>query len=401
VLAGTNRADVLDKALLRPGRFDRQIQVSLPDIKGRASIFKVHLKNIKLGHDLEDVANRMSALTPGMSGADIANVCNEAALIAARHKKKEVQLVDFEAACDRVIGGLEKKNHVMNAAEKKLVAYHEAGHAVVGWFLEHADPLLKVTIVPRGNGALGFAQYLPKELSLYQTEQLTDMMCMALGGRAAEQAFFGKISTGASDDLKRVTKIAYGQVTMYGMNANIGHLNFSPGANEQQFVKPYSEHTAEKIDHEVSAMIAEAYERTLGLVDKYKDKVEALAQKLLEVETVNHDIITDILGPRPHVNDAYRDYMEAQKVIRVQREELAAKAKEGTKEKAAAESKALDDKIKAAEEAIKNGNEAAEKEGDAEVEMAAEEGGPTKADEKAPKAAKEGDDKESKGKTEK
>lgn len=207
VLAGTNRVDILDQALLRPGRFDRQINIDKPDIKGRTQIFGVHLKKLKLNVEVEFLKKRLAALTPGFSGADIANICNEAALIAARHEKEGIELVDFEQAVDRVIGGLEKPNSIMSPEEKKLVAYHEAGHAVAGWFLEHADPLLKVTIVPRGKGALGFAQYLPKELSLYQTEQLMDMICMALGGRVAEELFFGKISTGASDDLKKVTNI--------------------------------------------------------------------------------------------------------------------------------------------------------------------------------------------------
>jgi ATP-dependent metalloprotease FtsH len=312
VLAGTNRADILDKALLRPGRFDRQIQVDKPTIQGRSQIFKVHLKKLQLGHELDDLAHRLAALTPGMTGADIANVCNEAALIAARTNKNNVGLVDFEAAVDRVLGGLERKSHVMNPDEKKIVAYHEAGHAVVGWFLEHADPLLKVTIVPRGAGALGFAQYLPKELALYQTEQLTDMMCMALGGRAAEHHFFSQISTGAADDLKKVTRIAYGQVAVYGM-AGLGHVSYQQDENQEQFTKPYSEATAQKIDSEVSRLVSSAYSRTRGLVEKYKDKVEALAQKLLEVETINHDIIVSVLGPRPFVSDSYREYMAAQK----------------------------------------------------------------------------------------
>jgi len=213
---------------------------------------------------------------------------------------------------DRVLGGLERTSHVMNPDEKKIVAYHEAGHAVVGWFLEHADPLLKVTIVPRGAGALGFAQYLPKELALYQTEQLTDMMCMALGGRAAEQHFFDKVSTGAADDLKKVTRIAYGQVAVYGM-AGLGHVSYQQDENSDQFTKPYSEATARKIDGEVSRLIGTAYARTRAMVEQYKDKVEALAQKLLEVETINHDIIVGVLGPRPFVSDSYREYMEAQK----------------------------------------------------------------------------------------
>ena len=243
VLAGTNRADILDQALLRPGRFDRQILIDKPDIRGRKQIFMVHLQPLKVNYPLDDLADRMSALTPGFAGADIANICNEAAIIAARHNKDHIDLKDFEAAVDRVIGGIEKKNSVMTPKEKRIVAYHEAGHAVAGWFLEHANPLLKVTIVPRGSGALGFAQYLPQELSLYNTHQLEDMMCVALGGRAAEKVFFDVVSTGASDDLKKVSGIAYAQITTYGMNSAIGNVSFQ-GGEENQFYKPYSDHTA-------------------------------------------------------------------------------------------------------------------------------------------------------------
>lgn len=249
VLAGTNRADILDPALLRPGRFDRQILIDNPDIRGRKQIFRVHLKPLKIGLDMDEIADRMAALTPGFSGADIANVCNEAALIAARNRKEAIQLVDFEAACDRVIGGLEKPNKVMNPAEKKRVAYHEAGHAVAGWFLEHASPLLKVTIVPRGAAALGYAQYLPNEVNLYNPSQLEDMVCMMLGGRCSEQIFMGDISSGASDDLKKVTNVLYSQISIYGMNDKVGNLSYQQ--DEGTFQKPYSEQTAQMIDEEV------------------------------------------------------------------------------------------------------------------------------------------------------
>jgi cell division protease FtsH len=251
-------------------------------------------------------------LTPGFVGADIANICNEAALIAARSSKESVGLVDFEKAVDRVIGGLEKKTMVLSPLEKKIVAYHEAGHAVAGWFLEHADPLLKVTIVPRSSGALGFAQYLPKEIKLYQEAQLNDMMCMTLGGRAAEQVFFGKVSTGASDDLKKVTRIAYGTVTTYGMNSKLGNISFAPDGNEQQFTKPYSDKTAETIDEEVREIIAKNYARTIQLLTDKKDIVENLAQRLIKEETVNHDVLIEVMGKRPFSNDAYVEYLTAQ-----------------------------------------------------------------------------------------
>jgi len=310
VLAGTNRADILDQALLRPGRFDRQITIDKPDIKGRNQIFKVHLQNLTMNVDQDFVAKRLAALTPGFAGADIANICNEAALIAARSDKDAIELIDFEKAVDRVIGGLEKPNSVMSEEEKRLVAYHEAGHAVVGWFLENADPLLKVTIVPRGNGALGFAQYLPKELSLYQTEQLVDRICMALGGRAAEQVFFGKISTGAADDLKKVTKIAYAQVAIYGMNERVGNVSYQQEEGDSQFTKPYSEYTAQLIDEEVGKLVEKSYARTIALVEEYKEQVDALAQRLLKDETVNHDGIVEVLGDRPYSTPSYLEFVK-------------------------------------------------------------------------------------------
>merc|ERR1719502_1235520 len=243
VLAGTNRVDILDQALLRPGRFDRQVEVGKPEIKGRKEVFKVHLRNLTLSEDMDDVAKRLAALTPGMAGAEIANVCNEAALIAARDDEATVQLTHFQKAVERVIGGLEKKNRILSLSERTTVAYHEAGHAIAGWFLEHADPLLKVSIVPRGQAALGYAQYLPQEHALYSMEQLQDMMCMTLGGRVSEEIKFERITTGAQDDLQKVTRIAYQQVTNFGMNEKIGRLSFPQPDGQPEFQKPYSDAT--------------------------------------------------------------------------------------------------------------------------------------------------------------
>jgi len=263
VLAATNRPDVLDSALLRPGRFDRQISIDKPDIVGREAIFKVHLKPIKIKEEVDP--KKLAAQTPGFAGAEIANVCNEAALIAARRNKEAVDMQDFQDAIDRVIGGLEKKNKIISPEEKKIVAYHEAGHAVAGWFLEHADPLVKVSIVPRGVAALGYAQYLPKEQFLYQTEQLVDEMCMTLAGRAAEEIIFGKISTGALSDLERITKMAYSMVSVYGMNDKLGNISFYESKSDgYKMTKPYSEATAEMIDQEVSKLIQFAYTRPSG-----------------------------------------------------------------------------------------------------------------------------------------
>lgn len=298
VLAGTNRPDILDKALLRPGRFDRQISIDRPDINGREQIFRVHLAKLKLDKPVDHYSERLAALTPGFAGADVANVCNEAALIAARRDKDAVGMEDFENAVDRVIGGLEKKNKVISAEERRTVAYHEAGHAVVGWFLEHAEPLLKVSIVPRGSAALGFAQYLPNENVLATKEQLRDMMAMALGGRAAEEVMLGKISTGAQNDLERVTRSAYSQVAIYGMNEAVGLLSFPP--EEGRLDKPYSEDTARLIDTEVRALVDEAYKRTLGLLKDKKSLVEDMAQALLSKEVLNLEELEALLGKRPY-----------------------------------------------------------------------------------------------------
>ena len=300
ILAATNRPDVLDTALLRPGRFDRQISIDKPDLVGREQIFKVHLKPIKTAEVVD--AKKLSAQTPGFAGAEIANVCNEAALIAARRNKQSVDMQDFQDAIDRVIGGLEKKNKIISPEEKRIVAYHEAGHAIAGWYLEHADPLVKVSIVPRGVAALGYAQYLPKEQFLYTTEQLTDGMCMTLGGRVAEDIVFGKISTGAQNDLERITKLSYAMVTIYGMNSIVGNVSFHDPQNEYNFNKPYSEKTAEMIDLEVRKIIGDAYERTKQLLVDKREGLEKLAQKLLEKEILFQADLEEILGKRPFDN---------------------------------------------------------------------------------------------------
>lgn len=297
VLAATNRPDVLDSALLRPGRFDRQIAIDKPDLKGREDIFKVHLKPIKVSKSLD--IHKLAEQTPGFAGADIANVCNEAALIAARKNKEAVDMQDFQDAVDRVIGGLEKKNKIISPEEKKIIAYHEAGHAICGWFLEHAYPLLKVTIVPRGTAALGYAQYTPKEQYLYNTDQLNDQICMTLGGRASEDIFFGKISTGAQNDLQQITRIAYSMVTVYGMNDKVGNISFYDPQQENAFTKPYSDDTAKLIDYEVRQLIDSAYERTKQLLTAKKEEVEKLANALLEKEVLFQSDVEALIGKRP------------------------------------------------------------------------------------------------------
>ena len=298
ILAATNRPDVLDSALLRPGRFDRQISIDKPDIIGRDAIFKVHLGPIKLDKEVDP--KKLAAQTPGFAGAEIANVCNEAALIAARKDKEAVDMKDFQDAIDRVIGGLEKKSKIISPEEKKIVAYHEAGHAVAGWYLEHADPLVKVSIVPRGVAALGYAQYLPKEQFLYQTEQLFDEMCMTLGGRAAEEIIFDKVSTGALTDLERVTKMAYSIVTIYGMNDKIGNVSFYDSKqSEYNFNKPYSEATAETIDEEVRKIIADAFDRTKKLLSEKREQLEIVAKELLEKEIIFQNDLERLIGKRP------------------------------------------------------------------------------------------------------
>ena len=297
ILAATNRPDVLDNALLRPGRFDRQITIDRPDLVGREAIFKVHLQPIKISQTLD--IHKLAEQTPGFAGADIANVCNEAALIAARKNKEAVDMSDFQDAIDRVIGGLEKKNKIISPEEKEIIAYHEAGHAICGWYLEHAYPLLKVTIVPRGTAALGYAQYTPKEQYLYNTDQLMDQICMTLGGRASEDIFFGKISTGASNDLQQITKIAYSMITMYGMNDKVGNISFYDPAQENYFTKPYSEETGKMIDEEVRKLIDVAYVKTKALLEEKREDVEKLAKELLKKEVLFQSDVEALIGKRP------------------------------------------------------------------------------------------------------
>ncbi|XP_043715051.1 ATP-dependent zinc metalloprotease FTSH 10, mitochondrial-like isoform X2 [Telopea speciosissima] len=308
VLAGTNRPDILDKALLRPGRFDRQIAIDKPDIKGRDQIFQVYLKKLKLDHEPSYFSQRLAALTPGFAGADIANVCNEAALIAARSEGTQITLDHFEAAIDRIIGGLEKKNRVISKLERRTVAYHESGHAVAGWFLEHAEPLLKVTIVPRGTAALGFAQYVPNENLLMTKEQLFDMTCMTLGGRASEQVLLGKISTGAQNDLEKVTKMTYAQVAVYGFSDKVGLLSFPPREDSYEMIKPYSSKMGAMIDNEVREWVGKAYERTVQLIEEHKEHVAQIAELLLEKEVLHQEDLVKVLGERPFTSAEPSNY---------------------------------------------------------------------------------------------
>jgi len=324
VLAGTNRVDILDKALTRPGRFDRQITVDLPDLKGRREVFMIHMKGLKLEDPPEDVAGRLAGLTPGFAGADIANLCNEAAIVGARRKGESVTMADFEAATDRIIGGLES-NKIMSDDERSIVAHHEAGHAVAGWFLEHADPLLKVTIIPRSSGALGYAQYLPKEVFLRTQDQIMDIVKMALAGRAAEEVFFGRVTTGASSDLMKVTQLVYSTIQLYGMNSRVGQLAFPKDENQFGADKPYSDATAEAMDEEARKIVDEAYKQTVELITEKKQEVEKLALLLMEKETIINDDVVDAIGERPFKGHSVYDEFVSQR-------KAAKKAKESKEE---------------------------------------------------------------------
>jgi AFG3 family protein len=314
LMAATNRSDVLDAALMRPGRFDRQIGIDLPDLKGREQIFNVHLKMIKTTENVDPAA--LAELTPGFAGADIANVCNEAALIAARRNKTGVEMDDFNYALDKVIGGLEKKSKIIAPEEKKIIAYHEAGHAICGWYLENAMPLLKVTIVPRGIGTLGYAQYLPKDEYITRTEALLDRMCMTMGGRAAEKIVFGKISTGAQSDLDQVTRMAYAMVAVYGMNEKVGNVSYY-GMSNDSFNRPYSDETASLMDKEVRKLADEQYARAQVLLSERRVELETLAHQLLEKEVLLKSDVEKLIGPRPSSTKVAHEMMMGNGVAEV------------------------------------------------------------------------------------
>ncbi len=318
ILAATNRADILDKALMRAGRFDRQIYVDMPDVKERVQIFNVHLKNVKTDPAVD--VDFLARQTPGFSGADIANICNEAALIAARHGAATVVQKDFLAAVDRIIGGLEKKNKIITPNEKRSIAFHEAGHAVTSWLLEYASPLVKVTIVPRGR-SLGAAWYLPEERQITTTDQILDEMCATLGGRAAEQVIFGKISTGALSDLEKVTKQAYAMVGIYGLNDRIGNLSYYDSSGDNQFTKPYSDETARTMDEEVSKLVEAAYQRALHLLTENREKLEELAQLLLDKEVIFKEDLERVLGVRPYV-DRQTQIDEAETTAQIEKDRI-------------------------------------------------------------------------------
>lgn len=337
LMAATNRPDVLDKALMRPGRFDRQIGIDRPDLTGRLGIFKVHLKEIKTCDSVNTQA--LAEMTPGFVGADIANVCNEAALIAARRDKKCVEMDDFNYALDRVIGGLEKKNKIISPKEKEIIAYHESGHAICGWFLVHASPLVKVTIVPRGIGTLGYAQYLPKEEYITRKEQLLDRMCMTFGGRAAEDIIFDKISTGAQNDLDQVTKMAYSMVVIYGMDEDVGLVSFH-GMSKDTFQKPYSEETSSMIDKAVRKLVVEQYNRAKKLLLERREELEILAEHLLDKEVLLKSDVIELIGERP-----FKDDKKTSIHVDTQEEDKEIAETEGKKSEDTEETLPIDDNI--------------------------------------------------------
>ncbi|SSD61799.1 probable Mitochondrial respiratory chain complexes assembly protein YTA12 [Saccharomycodes ludwigii] len=322
VLAGTNRPDVLDSALMRPGRFDRHINIDKPELEGRKQIFKVHLSKIKIAGGMTDLQNRLAVLTPGFSGADIANVCNEAALIAARDNADYVRLEHFEQAVERVIGGVERKSRVLSPEEKKVVAYHEAGHAVCGWYLEFADPLLKVSIIPRGQGALGYAQYLPGDIYLLTEQQLKDRMTMALGGRVSEELHFPSVTSGASDDFQKVTRMASAMVTELGMSPKLGWVNYQR-KNDYDYSKPFSEETAAIVDDEVYRIVQECHDRCESLLKEKENDVEKIAQLLLKKEVLTREDMIHLLGKRPFPerNDAFDKYLNSKETEKLKKEE--------------------------------------------------------------------------------
>lgn len=295
ILAATNRPDLLDPALLRPGRFDRRINIDKPDLNGREAIFKVHLKKIVVADDVD--ARHLAEQTPGFAGAEIANTCNEAALHAARKHHDKVTMEDFNSAIDRVVGGLEKRNKLISPKEKKIIAFHETGHALCGWFLKHAHPLVKVSIIPRGMAALGFAQYLPREQNLYTREELLDTICMTLGGRAAEELVFGDVSTGAQNDLERTTSMAYSMIALYGMDKEVGPFSFKDLQNEYSLRSPYSDETAKLIDEQARKLIGDCYNRTLELLKAHRDELDQVANKLIEKEILYRADLEEMLGP--------------------------------------------------------------------------------------------------------
>ena len=309
IFAGTNRVDVLDPALLRAGRFDRHIAVDKPDIRGRKAIAKIYLAKIQVDGDVDDLAQKLAEMTPGYTGADICNIVNEAAIIAIRHNHEKVQLLDLIAAVDRVLCGMEKKSSVMSQAEKRRIAYHEAGHAMVGWVCEHADPMLKVTIVPRANGALGFTQNLPKEVQLYSQDEMREMLIQLMGGRAAEKLFCGNMTTGASDDLSKATKLAYGMVAGYGFDDMVGPVNYQQ--EEESFQKPYSESTGQVIDNEARRILKESMAKAEAILEENREKMIRVAELLLERETITSVDMEMICGQRKGRSpDSYSQIMK-------------------------------------------------------------------------------------------